>query len=83
MGAHAHLTRGSNGLSPEIKYKCSKNVFAITSIVLTVVRLCSELLQLSAQSLIGSPGTLGWYLYGACPRTVLILIEVEFIVPEL
>ena len=58
MGAHGHLTRGSNGLSPGTKYKCSNNVFAVTSIALTVVRVCSELLQLPTQSLIGSPGTL-------------------------
>ena len=58
MGAHGHLTRGSNGLSPGTKYKRSKNVFAITFIALTLVHLCTELLQLPAQSLIGSPGTL-------------------------
>jgi len=38
----------------------TKNVLPVTSIVLTVVRLCSELLQLLAQSLIGSPSTLPW-----------------------
>ena len=58
MGAQGHLTRCSNGLSPGIKYTRSKNVFTVTSIALIVVRLCAELLQLPAQSLIGSPGTL-------------------------
>jgi len=58
VGAHGHLTRGSNGLSPETKYKRSKNAFAVTYTALTVVRICSDLLQLPAQSLIGSPGTL-------------------------
>jgi len=58
VGAHGHLTRGSNGLSPGTKYKRSKNVFAVTTMVLTVVCPCLELLQLAVQSLIGSPGTL-------------------------
>jgi len=29
VGAHGHLIRGSNGLSPETKYRRSKNVFAV------------------------------------------------------
>ena len=58
MGAHGHLTGCLIGLSPGTKYKRSKNVFAIACIVLTVVRLCSELLQLPMQSLTGSPVTL-------------------------
>jgi len=58
VGAHRHLTRGSNGLSPGTKYKRSKNVFAVTSIARTVVCPCTELSQLPAYSLIGSPGTL-------------------------
>ena len=58
MGAQGHLTRGSNGLSPETKYKRSKNAFAVTYIALTVVGICSDPLQLPAQSLIGSPDTL-------------------------
>jgi len=63
VGAHGHLTRSSNGLSPGTKHKRSKNVFAVTSIVLTVIRLCSDLLQLTVQSLSlsvksVSPGTL-------------------------
>jgi len=43
---------------PGTKYKRSKNVFVVTSIALTVVRPCTELLQLPAQFLVGSPGTL-------------------------
>ena len=58
MGAHGQLIRGSNGLSPGTKYKRSKNVHAVTSIAYTDVHLCTELLQLPAQTLIGSPGTL-------------------------
>ena len=58
MGAHGQLTRGSNGLSPGTKYKRSKYVFAVTSIAFTDVNLCTELLQLPAQSRTGSPGTL-------------------------
>jgi len=38
--------------------KRSKIVFFINSIVLTLTPLGAELLQFSAQSLIGSPGTL-------------------------
>jgi len=58
MGAHGQLTQGANWRNPRAKYKRSKNVFAVTSVALTVVHLCTELLQLPAQSLIGSPGTL-------------------------
>ena len=45
------------GASPRTKYKRLKNVFAVTSIALTSERL-TQLLQLPAQSLSGSPGTL-------------------------
>jgi len=58
VGANGPLTRGSNGLSPGTKYKRSKNVFAVTSIALTLVPLGTKLLDISAQFLIGSPGTL-------------------------
>ena len=58
VGAHGQLTWGSNGLSPGTKLKRSKNVFNGTSIPFTDVHLCTELLQLPAQSIIGSPGTL-------------------------
>jgi len=43
---------------PKTKYKRSKIAFAVTSIAFIVVHICTELLQLPAQSLIGSPGTL-------------------------
>jgi len=58
LGACGQLTQGPNLPSPGTKYKRSKNVFAVTSFVLTFVHLCTELSQLPAQSLIGSPGTL-------------------------
>ena len=58
MGAHGQLTRDSKVLSPETKYKRSKNVFAITSIALTLVPPGTKLLEIPAQFLIGSPGTL-------------------------
>ena len=51
------MTRGSNGHSPRTKYKRSKNAFSVTSIAPNCVRVCLRLLQLLAQSLIGSPGT--------------------------
>jgi len=57
-GAHGHLTRGSNGLSPGAKYKRSRNVSRVTSIALIVVCLCLELQRLLVQSLIGNPSTL-------------------------
>jgi len=44
--------------NPETKYKRSKIVFSVTTTAFTVVHICTELLQLSAQSLIGSSGTL-------------------------
>ena len=59
MGAHEQLTPGPNVPSPETKYKRSKNAFPVTFIAPNCVRMCSRLLQLLAQSLIGSPGTLG------------------------
>ena len=37
----------------------SKNVLAVTSIALSCAHICARLLQPLAQSLIGSPGTLG------------------------
>ena len=58
VGAHGHLTRGSNGKSPGTKYKRSKIIFFVTSIAITDVNFCKELSQLPAQSLIWSPGSL-------------------------
>jgi len=57
VGAHGQLTWGSNGLSPKTKYKRSKDISAVTYIANTVLHLCIELLQLSAQSLVVSPST--------------------------
>jgi len=41
-----------------------KECLAVTSVALTVVQPCTKLLHLSAQSLVGSPGTLA----AASPR---------------
>ena len=38
--------------------RTNKNVFSVTSIALICARVCTQLLQPLAQSLIGSPGTL-------------------------
>jgi len=43
---------------PGTKYKRSKNAFVVTSLAFIVVHICTELLQITAQSLIASPGTL-------------------------
>ena len=56
--AHGHLKLGPNVPRPGTKYKRSKIVFAVTSIAFTIVHICTELLQLLAQSLIGIPSTL-------------------------
>ena len=45
-------------LSPRTKYKLSKIALAVTTIARSLERLGTQLLQLLAQSLIGSPGTL-------------------------
>ena len=58
MEAHGQLMLSANERRPGTKYKRSKIAFAVTSIAFTVVHICTELLQLPAQSLIGSPGTL-------------------------
>jgi len=52
------VTKGAILRSPGTKYKRSKNVFAFTSIALTLVPLGIKLLEISAQFLIWSPGTL-------------------------
>jgi len=44
---------------PETKYKRSNIVLSVTSVALSVGNLGARLLELSVQSLIGSPGTLG------------------------
>jgi len=58
VGAEDMVTKGANWRSPGTKYKRSKNAHAVTSIALTLVPLGTKLLELSVQSLIGSPGTL-------------------------
>ena len=57
MGAYGQLTRGSNGLSPKTKYKRSKNAFAVSSIALSLAPLGTKLLELPAQSPVGSTCT--------------------------
>jgi len=44
--------------NPRTKYKRSKNVFSVTSMALSCGHIWARLLEFSAQSLIGSPGTL-------------------------
>ena len=45
----------ANVCLPETKLKRSKIVFSVTLVVFTVVAICTELLHLSALSLIDSP----------------------------
>jgi len=52
------LTWGPNELSPGTKYKRSKIVFSVKYVAIILICLGTQLLQLPAQSLIGSPGTL-------------------------
>jgi len=56
VGAHGQLARSSNGLSPETNTNAQRILFM--SIALTFVPLDTKLLELPAQFLIGSPGTL-------------------------
>ena len=58
MKAHRQLMLSANVRRPGTKYKRSKIAFAVTSVAFTGVHICTELLQLPAQSLIGSTGTL-------------------------
>jgi len=58
VGAKGMVTKGAILRSPGTKYTRSKNVFAFTSIALTLVPLGTKLLEISAQFLIGSPCTL-------------------------
>jgi len=55
LWVHRDSSRGSNGLSPRTKYERSKYFFPFTSVALKCIRVCSRLLELLAQSLIGSP----------------------------
>ena len=55
---HGQLMLDANVRRPRAKYKRSKIVFAVTSLAFTIVHICTELLQLPAQSLIESPCTL-------------------------
>ena len=58
MEAHGQLMPSANVRRPGTKYKRSKIAFAVTSVTFIIVHICTELLQLPAQSLIGSHGTL-------------------------
>ena len=57
MEAHGQLTLSPNMLCPETKENAQRLFFSVMCIVLTDARICKQLLQLSAQSLIGSPST--------------------------
>ena len=52
------MTKGPNVPIPGTKYKRSCSIFPVTSIALICGRVWPQLLQLLAQSLIGSPDTL-------------------------
>ena len=58
VGAHGQLSQGANWRNLKTNYKHSKNVFSVTSIALSLGHIWAGLLELPAQSLIGSPGTL-------------------------
>jgi len=58
VGAHGQLIQGANLRNPATKYKRSKNVIAVTSVVLNLGHIWAQLLQLPVKSLIGSPGSL-------------------------
>jgi len=50
--------KGPNVPNSRTKYQRSKNVFSVTVIALSCAHIFARLLQLFAQSLTGSPGTL-------------------------
>jgi len=56
--AHGQLNQGENLRNPRTKYDRSKNVCSVTSIALSLGHIRARLLELTAQSLIGSLGTL-------------------------
>jgi len=58
VGAHGQLTRSSNRVSPETNTNAQRILLMFTSIALTLVPLGTKLLELPAQFLTGSPGTL-------------------------
>jgi len=58
VGAHGQLIQGANLRNPGTKYKRSKNVTAVTFVVLDIWHIWAQLLQLPAKSLIGNNGTL-------------------------
>jgi len=60
--------------NPETKYKRSKIILSVTSVAFTVVNICTELLQLPVQSLVGSLGTLDPDDPGHKSRTVPCLV---------
>ena len=59
VGAQGQLTQGASMRNPRTKYKRSKNVFPVTFIALIIGRDWDAIGISIAQSLIGSPGTLG------------------------
>jgi len=72
LEAHGQLMLSANVRRLGTRYKRSKIAFAVTSVTFIDVHICTELFELPAQSLIGSPGTLRagvtqmwnyWYWY--------------------
>jgi len=57
VNAEGMVTKSTNRRSPAIKYKRSKNDFAVTSFALSLGNLGARLLELPAKSLIRCPGT--------------------------
>jgi len=75
VGAHAQLVQSAIFHNPGIKYKRLKNAFCITFIALSCVHIFAQLLQLLAQSLIGSPCTL---LVGTIRRVQVPRQDLEY-----
>ena len=76
VGAEGMMTKSAMLRSPEIKYKRSKIIFSVTSIALTCTPFCTKLLKISAQFLIGSPGTLMMMIAFVTIKSTLVpLIE--------
>ena len=78
MEAHGQLMLSTNVRLPETKYKRLQITFFVTSIAFIIVHICTELLQLSAQSLIGSPGTLATIGLGRCSNLVKNMLKYFF-----
>ena len=71
MEVHGQLMLSANARLLETQYKRSKIAFDVTLIAFTVVHICTELLQIPAKSLIGSPGTLIFTIVRQAPALTL------------